>query len=106
MGHVYQTVTGGASSEDRLRLNGYVEKIVPGYRYLVSWKDLYATFGDFTDFTDNIVIFTGKVSKIGEVLDAATRTVTKVLPAVRARLAEAATLRPPASVAPGHCRLR
>jgi hypothetical protein len=31
------------------------EKIVPGYRYMVSWKDLYPTYGDFTDFTDNIV---------------------------------------------------
>ncbi len=31
------------------------EKIVPGYRYMVSWKDLYPTYGDFTDFADNIV---------------------------------------------------
>jgi hypothetical protein len=31
------------------------EKIVPGYRYMVSWKDLYPTYGDFTDFTDNIM---------------------------------------------------
>ena len=31
------------------------EKIVPGYRYMVSWKDLYPTYGDFTDFTDNVV---------------------------------------------------
>jgi len=30
------------------------EKIVPGYRYLVSWKDLYPTYGDFTEFTTSI----------------------------------------------------
>lgn len=40
-----------------------VEKIVPGYRYLVSWKDLYPTYGDFTDFTDNVV---GAYSFVGE----------------------------------------
>ncbi|MCU0290443.1 MAG: M14 family metallopeptidase [Thermoanaerobaculaceae bacterium] len=27
------------------------EKIVPGYRYMVSWKDLYPTYGDFDSFT-------------------------------------------------------
>ncbi len=40
-----------------------IEKIVPGYRYLVSWKDLYATYGDFTDFTDNVI---GAYSFVGE----------------------------------------
>jgi Zinc carboxypeptidase len=39
------------------------EKIVPGYHYLVSWKDLYPTYGDFTDFTDNVV---GSYSFVGE----------------------------------------
>jgi hypothetical protein len=39
------------------------EKIVPGYRYLVSWKDLYATYGDFTDFTDNVL---GSYGFVGE----------------------------------------
>ena len=39
------------------------ERIVPGYRYLISWKDLYGTYGDFTDFTDNIV---GSYSFVGE----------------------------------------
>ena len=40
------------------------EKIVPGYKYLVSWKDLYPTYGDFTDFTDNAIgtySFTGEL---------------------------------------------
>ncbi len=39
------------------------EKIVPGYRYLVVWKDLYTTTGDFTDFTYNLV---GAYSFVGE----------------------------------------
>ena len=39
------------------------EQIVPGYRYLVSWKDLYSTYGDFTDFTDNVV---GSYGFVGE----------------------------------------
>lgn len=39
------------------------EKIVPGYRYLLSWKDLYSTYGDFGDFMDNIA---GAYSFIGE----------------------------------------
>jgi hypothetical protein len=48
-----------------------IEKIVPGYRYLVSWKDLYATFGDFTDFTDNVV---GAYSFVGELFVTETET--------------------------------
>ncbi len=39
------------------------EKIVPGYRYLVVWKDLYTTHGDFTDFTYNLA---GAYSFVGE----------------------------------------
>jgi Zinc carboxypeptidase len=39
------------------------EKIVPGYRYLVSWKDLYTTNGDFADFTENLA---GAYSFVGE----------------------------------------
>jgi hypothetical protein len=40
-----------------------IEKIVPGYKYLISWKDLYPTYGDFTDFTDNLL---GSYSFVGE----------------------------------------
>jgi hypothetical protein len=36
---------------------------VPGYRYLVSWKDLYATYGDFTEFTDSAL---GSYGFVGE----------------------------------------
>jgi hypothetical protein len=39
------------------------EYIIPGYRYLISWKDLYTTYGDFTDFTDNLV---GAYGFVGE----------------------------------------
>ena len=39
------------------------EKIVPDYRYLISWKDLYSTYGDFTEFTYNQV---GAFSFVGE----------------------------------------
>jgi hypothetical protein len=40
------------------------EKIVPGYRYLISWKDLYTTYGDFTDFTDNVLAAYGFVGEL------------------------------------------
>ncbi len=39
------------------------EKIVPGYRYLISWKDLYSTYGDFTQFTYSTL---GAYSYVGE----------------------------------------
>jgi hypothetical protein len=48
-----------------------IEKIVPGYRYLVSWKDLYATFGDFTDFTNHAI---GAYSFVGELFVSETET--------------------------------
>ena len=41
----------------------HAEKIVPGYRYLISWKDLYSTHGDFTSFTYNTL---GAYSYVGE----------------------------------------
>ncbi len=39
------------------------ERIVPGYKYLISWKDLYGTYGDFVDFTDNLI---GSFGFVGE----------------------------------------
>ena len=47
------------------------EKIVPGYRYLISWKDLYSTYGDFADFCDNII---GSYSFVGELFQVETET--------------------------------
>jgi hypothetical protein len=52
---------GDVSVYDYLGKNN--EKIVPGYRYLISWKDLYPTYGDFTDFTNNLI---GTYSFVGE----------------------------------------
>ncbi len=45
------------------------EKIVPGYRYLVVWKDLYTTHGDFTNFTYNLA---GAYSFVGELYSSGT----------------------------------
>ena len=47
------------------------EKIVPGYKYLISWKDLYSTYGDFADFCDNII---GSYSFVGELFQVETET--------------------------------
>ncbi|MCP4177146.1 MAG: hypothetical protein GY756_05205 [bacterium] len=49
------------------------EKIVPGYRYLISWKDLYSTYGDFTDFTYNVF---GAYSFVGELFMKSQETYT------------------------------
>ncbi len=45
------------------------EKMIPGYKYLVSWKDLYTTWGDFGDFTDDIV---GAFTLVGELFQSTT----------------------------------
>ncbi len=47
------------------------EKMVPGYRYLISWKDLYSTYGDFTDFTYNTF---GAFGFVGELFQRETET--------------------------------
>ena len=50
-------------------------KIVPGYRYLVIWKDLYRTFGDFTGFTYNIL---GAYSIVGELFMSQSQTYSDI----------------------------
>ena len=47
------------------------ENIVPGYKYAVSWKDLYPTYGDFTDFCNNLL---GSYSFVGELFKVETET--------------------------------
>jgi hypothetical protein len=47
------------------------EKMIPGYRYLLSWKDLYATYGDFGDFTDDII---GAFTLVGELFQSSTES--------------------------------
>lgn len=55
-------------------LGQHAEKMVPGYRYLIAWKDLYATNGDFTDFTHNIL---GAYSFVGELYMTSQETYSK-----------------------------
>jgi hypothetical protein len=47
------------------------ERIVPGYEYLISWKDLYSTYGDFTNFTLNLC---GAYSFVGELFQSDSQT--------------------------------
>ena len=47
------------------------EKIVPGYRYMVSWKDLYPTYGDFDSFT---YAHAGAYSFVAELFQSSTET--------------------------------
>jgi len=47
------------------------EKITPGYQYLLVWKDLYSTYGDFTGFTSNIL---GTYGFVGELFQSQTET--------------------------------
>jgi hypothetical protein len=55
-------------------LGEHAEKMVPGYRYLIAWKDMYATAGDFTDFAHNIV---GAYSFVGELYMTSQETYSK-----------------------------
>ena len=52
-------------------LGKHAEKMIPGYRYLISWKDLYTTWGDFGDFTDDIV---GAFTFVGELFQSNTES--------------------------------
>jgi hypothetical protein len=47
------------------------EMITPGYQYLLVWKDLYSTYGDFTGFTTNII---GSYGFVGELFQSQTET--------------------------------
>ncbi|MCD4770631.1 MAG: hypothetical protein K8R35_10750 [Bacteroidales bacterium] len=47
------------------------ENIVPGYKYLIGWKDLYSTYGDFGDFCDNLI---GSYTFVGELFQIETET--------------------------------
>jgi hypothetical protein len=52
-------------------LGKHSEKMIPGYDYLISWKDLYTTWGDFGDFTDDIV---GAFTLVGELFQSDTES--------------------------------
>jgi hypothetical protein len=47
------------------------ERILPGYRYLVSWKDLYTTYGDSCEFMTQMM---GAYGYVGEVFQPQTET--------------------------------
>lgn len=47
------------------------EKITPGYRYLLVWKDLYSTYGDFDNFTNNML---GSYGFVGELFQSQSET--------------------------------
>ncbi len=52
-------------------LGKHGEKMIPGYNYLISWKDLYTTWGDFGDFTDDIM---GAFTLVGELFQSNTES--------------------------------
>lgn len=52
-------------------LGKHSEKMIPGYDYLISWKDLYTTWGDFGDFTDDVV---GAFTLVGELFQSNTES--------------------------------
>ena len=52
-------------------LGEHFESIVPGYRYMIGWKDLYPTYGDFGGFMDNIL---GAYTFVGELFQSSTET--------------------------------
>lgn len=47
------------------------ERILPGYRYLVSWRDLYTTYGDSCEFLTEMM---GAYGYVGEVFQVQTET--------------------------------
>ncbi|MCD6598792.1 MAG: hypothetical protein J7L04_13950 [Bacteroidales bacterium] len=72
------TKSQGEFQQGDIRVYDYLgenaEKIVPGYRYMISWKDLYSTYGDFGDFMDNIV---GSYTFVGELFQSSSETYKK-----------------------------
>ncbi len=53
------------------------ENITPGYQYQVSWRDLYPTYGDFDNFTNNLV---GTYGFVGELFITDSQTYGKQEP--------------------------
>ena len=55
-------------------LGQQAEKIVPGYRYMLSWRDLYTTRGDFTEWMSSLE---GAFGFVGELFVTETETFHK-----------------------------
>lgn len=47
------------------------ENMLPGYRYMISWKDLYPTYGDFVEWMSNVQ---GAFGFVGELFNIASET--------------------------------
>ena len=52
-------------------LGNQSERIIPGYKYVIGWKDMYSTYGDFTGFTTNIL---GTYGFVGELFQSQSET--------------------------------
>lgn len=69
------TKAGGEFPAGDLRAYDYIgqnsEKITPGYRYLVIWKDLYSTYGDSNEWANHML---GCYSLVGELFQSETET--------------------------------
>lgn len=52
-------------------LGQHAERMLPGYRYLISWKDLYATHGDFLEWMVNV---NGTLGFVGELFSNSSET--------------------------------
>jgi len=52
-------------------LGKQAERITPGYRYIISWKDLYTTYGDFSEW---MVMTHGAYSFVGELFATSSET--------------------------------
>jgi len=69
------TQDAGEFSREDIRVYDYIgensEKITPGYRYLVIWKDLYATYGDSNEWANHML---GSYSLVGELFQSQSET--------------------------------
>ena len=69
------TKDGGDFPRGDLEVYDYIgensEKITPGYRYLVIWKDLYSTYGDSNEWANHML---GSYSLVGELFQSQSET--------------------------------
>ncbi len=56
-------------------LGKQAERIVPGYRYMISWKDLYSTFGDFGEW---MAMTQGTYNFVGELYMSSQETFSSI----------------------------
>ena len=65
----------GEFPQEDIRVYDYIgqnsEKITPGYRYLVIWKDLYSTHGDSNEWANHML---GSYSLVGELFQSQSET--------------------------------